>query len=62
MITTTPNELNEFLESINQDWQEIDYSNAEVACVKMSGIIGKMQGKLTSLAIESEVYNKINNK
>lgn len=59
---TTSQELNEFLLSIDEDWSKIDTLNAEVAMLQMAKIIGKLQAKVSILAIELEVYNKINNK
>jgi hypothetical protein len=59
---TTPQELNEFLLSIDEDWSKIDTLNAEVAMLQMAKIIGKLQAKVSILAIELEVYNNLNNK
>lgn len=59
---TTPQELNEFLLSIDEDWSKIDTLNAEVAMIQMAKIIGKLQAKVSILAIELEVNNNLNNK
>ncbi len=59
---TTPQELNEFLLSIDEDWSKIDTLNAEVAMLQMARIIGKLQAKVSILAIELEVNNNLNNK
>ncbi len=59
---TTPNELNEFLLVIDEDWSKIDTLNAEVAMLQMAKIIGKLQAKVSILAIELEVNNNLNNK
>lgn len=59
---TTPQELNEFLLSIDEDWSKIDTLNAEVAMLQMAKIIGKLQAKVSILAIELEVNNNLNNK
>ena len=59
---TTPQELNEFLLVIDEDWSKIDTLNAEVAMLQMSKIIGKLQAKVSILAIELEVNNNLNNK
>jgi hypothetical protein len=59
---TTPQELNEFLLVIDEDWSKIDTLNAEVAMLQMAKIIGKLQAKVSILAIELEVNNNLNNK
>lgn len=59
---TTPNELNEFLLSIDEDWSKIDTLNAEVAMIQMAKIIGKLQAKISILAIELQVNDNLNNK
>jgi len=59
---TTPNELNEFLLSIDEDWSKIDTLNAEVAMLQMAKIIGKLQAKISILAIELQVNDNLNNK
>ena len=59
---TTPQELNKFLLSIDEDWSKIDTLNAEVAMLQMAKIIGKLQAKVSILAIELEVNNNLNNK
>ena len=59
---TTPNELNEFLLSIDEDWSNIDTLNAEVAMLQMAKIIGKLQAKISILAIELQVNDNLNNK
>jgi hypothetical protein len=59
---TTPQELNEFLLVIDEDWSKIDTLNAEVAMIQMAKIIGKLQAKVSILAIELEVNNNLNNK
>ena len=59
---TTPQELNEFLLSIDEDWSKIDTLNAEVAMLQMAKIIGKLQAKVSILARELEVNNNLNNK
>ena len=59
---TTPQELNEFLLSIDEDWSKIDTLNAEVAMLQMAKIIGKLQAKVSILAIELEVNNNLKNK
>ena len=59
---TTPQELNEFLLSIDEDWSKIDTLNAEIAMLQMAKIIGKLQAKVSILAIELEVNNNLNNK
>lgn len=59
---TTPQELNEFLLVIDEDWSKIDTLNAEVAMLQMAKIIGKLQAKVSILAIELEVNNNLKNK
>jgi hypothetical protein len=59
---TTPQELNEFLLVIDEDWSKIDTLNAEIAMLQMAKIIGKLQAKVSILAIELEVNNNLNNK
>jgi hypothetical protein len=59
---TTPQELNEFLLSIDEDWSNINTLDAGAAMLQMAKIIGKLQAKVSILAIELEVNNNLNNK
>lgn len=59
---TTPQELNEFLLVIDEDWSNINTLDAGEAMLQMAKIIGKLQAKVSILAIELEVNNNLNNK